>query len=129
MTGEKRKRSGVILALVGVGLPLVLLPFAGTNLGGFWGSVSYGDIQLWQTEPEKPCPAATVRAARCQELRMLFSHETLLNDPNCQPCFPTPAEYFSVPYRYFFALGVVLFLSGLGLLILGYMYEEKRGVS
>jgi hypothetical protein len=91
MTGEKRKRSGVILALVGVGLPLVLFPFADYY-----------------------------HADRAQD-RMLFAYP--------DPCFPIPAEYFEVPYGYIFALGVVLFFGGLGLLILGYMYEEKKGVS
>jgi len=130
MTKGKRKRSGVILALVGVGLPLALFPFAHYYQAerGFLGSLSRMEILLWQTRPEKPCPPASVRTVRCQESRMLFGNfaET---DPDCQPCFPIPAEYFTVPYGYFFALGVVLFFGGLGLLILGYMYEEKSGVS
>jgi len=95
---------------------------------GFLGSVSIMSIPLWQRKAEKPCPPATVRAVRCQEARMLFG-DYAETDPDCQPCFPIPAEYFTVPYGYFFALGVVLFFGGLGLLILGCMYEEKRGVS
>jgi len=116
MTGEKRKRIGVILALVGVGLPLALFPFAPYHAErGFLGSLSRMEILLWQTKPEKPCPHSPAQD------RMLFAYP--------DPCFPIPAEYFTVPYGYFFALGVVLFFGGLGLLILGYMYEEKRGVS
>jgi len=117
MTGEKRKRSGVILALVGVGLPLVLFPFADYYHAdrGFLGSVSIMSIPLWETKPEKPCPHSPAQD------RMLFAYP--------DPCFPIPAEYFEVPYGNIFALGVVLFFGGLGLLILGYMYEEKRGVS
>ena len=130
MTEEKRKRSGVILALVGVGLPLALFPFAHYYRAdrGFLGSVSIMSIPLWQRKAEKPCPPATVRAVRCQELRMLLG-DYAETDPDCLPCFPIPAEYFTVPYGYFFALGVVLFFGGLGLLLLGYMYEEKGGVS
>ena len=106
------KRIGVILVLVGVGLPLLLLPFTGSYFHlGFWSRVTGGDIQLWQTEPEKPCPHSPA-----QDQKIL--------GPYADPCFPIPAEYFAIPYRYFFALGVVLFLGGLGHLILGNMRNK-----
>lgn len=129
MTGEKRKRSGVILALVGVGLPLALFPFAHYYHAerGFLGSLSRMENLLWQTKPEKPCPPATVRPVHCDDPKLLGPFAR--TGPDCPPCITIPAEYFTVPYGYFFALGVVLFFGGLGLLILGYMYEEKRGVS
>jgi len=107
------RRIGVILVLVGVGLPLALLPFADYYFPerGFLGSLSGMEISLWQTKPERPreCPPD-------MPIWRVF------------PCFPIPAEYFTVPYRYFFALGVVLFLGGLGLLILARMRNEGAKV-
>jgi len=105
------RRTGVILMLVGVGVPLALLPFAWLDPErGFLGSLPSMSIVLWQTKPEIPCPPP--------KKSPLFPSELFSDSP---PCYLIPAEYFEIPYRYFFALGVVLFLGGLGVLILGNM--------
>jgi uncharacterized protein YjeT (DUF2065 family) len=94
-----RQRTGVILLLVGVGIPLMLFPF-GDQLYTIRASVSRMNIRLWETKPEQ-CVAP-------QDVLVC-----------------TPPEYYRLPYRYVFALGVVLVLSGLGALILPKVGDKK----
>jgi len=101
------RRIGVILLLTGVCLPLALFPFAHNYhpLKGFWGSLNDLEIWLWETKPEVRCDPWGIgeKLGTC----------------------PRPAEYFAVPYRYPFALGVILFFSGLAVLLLPWM--SNRG--
>ena len=125
-----RQRTGVILLLVGVGIPLVLYPFADFAAITFWGSVRRMYIRLWETKAEE-CVAPR------QDLPASFKQafvEVIVDDyfkagkrwtkrDGYRVC--TLAEYAELPYRYVFALGVVLVLSGLGALILPKVGDKK----
>ena len=110
------RRTGVILLLLGVGIPLVLFPFAqGYHpVMGFWGSLRNMEIYLWQT-----------KAPGCRD--ELVSITWTRWGPALQygrRCTPTD-EYFTLPYRYPFALGVMCFVVGLAILILPKIRDKK----
>ena len=118
------RRTGVILLLLGVGIPLVLFPFAqGYHpLMGFWGSLHQMRIPLWQTTncvvtlEEVPIDPEVIQ----QQPKGRYQVVAELKE--VERC--TPAS-FTLPYRYPFALGVLLLVGGLAILILPKIADKK----
>ncbi len=110
---------GVILALSGLCLPLVLFPFAHeyNPVLGFGGSLVNMEIRLWETQPapyKGPDPLRALKQALNQT-----ACASARADPECH------REYLVLPYRYPFALGVVVFFGGLGVILLASMRREE----
>jgi hypothetical protein len=106
---SKAQKFGIVLILIGVALPTILLGFASTyypTRGLIW-NVQHMKIVLKQRETIRPTGD-------------IF--DQIAPDKPEQPKGFTPLEdktlQIIIPYKYIFALGVVLVFSGIGFITL-----------
>ncbi len=110
---------GVILILSGACLPLALFPFAHgySPVLGFWGSLVNMEIHLWEIRPAEPYAFGCEAQTRLDRM----------SDPEAPSrCDPV---YCVLPYRYLFAVGVLVFFGGLGVILLASMSREGNKVT
>ena len=105
------RRLGVILILVGLGLPIILLPFAEGYYPrqGFVYSLSTMHLAFWEYErPYEPPPPGLTKTERDIWLLNKSVAESLGGRPH----------KIVIHYKYPFALGMTLVFIGAGILVL-----------